>query len=76
MDTRFKAEMAEIFEIDESAIQPDMVLTADNWNSLAIVSTIALADDLYSVLLSGQALSKCKTLGDVTMLIAKEKDNP
>jgi acyl carrier protein len=48
-------------------------LSADNWNSLAIVSTIALGDELYGVVLNGQGLSKCKTLGEVVAMIAKAK---
>lgn len=65
--------MAEIFEVDESDMNDAYALSTDNWNSLAIVSTIALGDELYGVVLNGQALSKCKTLGDVVAMIKKAK---
>jgi acyl carrier protein len=73
VDANFKAGMAEIFEVNEDQMQETYPLTADNWNSLAIVSTIALGDELYGVILNGQMLSKCKALGDVTAMIAKAK---
>lgn len=73
MDKRFIAEMAEILELDERDIQPGLELNADHWNSLAIVSTIALSDELYGVLLNGQALGRCKVLADVISLIEKGK---
>jgi acyl carrier protein len=73
VDKQFAAGMAEIFEVDESEMTDGYALSADNWNSLAIVSTIALGDELYGVVLNGQGLSKCKTLGDVAAMIAKAK---
>jgi acyl carrier protein len=73
LDKEFAAGMAEIFEVDESDMNDAYALSTDNWNSLAIVSTIALGDELYGVVLNGQALSKCKTLGDVVAMIKKAK---
>lgn len=73
--SNFYEGMAEIFEIDPSKITPEFELgSADaQWDSLALVSTIALVDDCYNVMLDGSALAACKTIGDIEALIAAAK---
>lgn len=63
--------MAEILEIRKEEISQDSLLhSADAaWDSLAIVSTIALVDDYFNVMLDGQALAACLTVGDVMALV-------
>ena len=67
--------MAEIFEVDVSKISSDFDLHTGEapWDSLAIVSTIALADDCFGVLLDGKALGDCLTISDIEKLIARAK---
>jgi acyl carrier protein len=59
--------MAEILEVDEAEVGPDLVL-GKAWDSLAIVSTIALIDEVYGNTVSPQKLQECKTVGDVEKL--------
>jgi acyl carrier protein len=68
--------MAEIFEVDVSQISPDFELHSGEaaWDSLAIVSTIALADDCFGVMLEGKALGECKTIADIEKLAASAKE--
>ncbi|MFT4252327.1 MAG: phosphopantetheine-binding protein [Caulobacter sp.] len=66
------AGLAEIFEVDESEISPAAELAAFNWDSLAIISTLALVDEVHGVLLDGKALGACGTVADIEALIAKE----
>jgi len=61
--------MADILEIDADKISPQLNLADYAWDSLAIISTIALVDDLFDQMLDGQALAQCVTLGDVLALI-------
>lgn len=67
--------MAEIFEVDVNQISPDFELHSCEaaWDSLAIVSTIALADDCFDVMLEGKALYECKTIADIEKLITSAK---
>jgi len=71
--TKFYEGMAEIFEVEPEAITPEFDLTNANadWDSLAIVSTIALVDDCFNVTLDGESLAACKTIGDIEALVAK-----
>lgn len=36
-----------------------------NWDSLAILTTLAMIDERYSVTISGEVLQECETIGDL-----------
>ena len=67
--------MAEILEVEVEKISPEFSLhSADAaWDSLAVVSTIALVDDCFNLMLDGQALAACETVADVEGLIEVAK---
>ncbi len=69
MLSEFIEGLAEILETEVENIQQDTMLGDFAWDSLAVVSTMALVDDVYSVMLDGQALAKCQTVGDIQALI-------
>lgn len=64
--------LAEIFEIDVADITPGLKLEDNNWDSLSIVSTIALIDDLHDRTVSADALAACTTVADLDALVARE----
>ncbi len=67
----FHEGLAEILEVAPASIHPQFVLTSGeaDWDSLAIVSTIALIDDCYNVMLNGKKLAACETVADIETLI-------
>jgi acyl carrier protein len=65
--SEFYEGMAEILDVDVSEIGPDYEF-GEAWDSLAIVSTIALIDELYDRAVNADALAECKTVGDVEQL--------
>lgn len=69
----FYAELAEILEIEPDQVTPGLRLEDTPWDSLAVVSSIALIDELYDVAVSADALNNCETVGDIEKLIAREK---
>lgn len=68
MDAFFNG-LAEILEIDAADITPELKLGDHAWDSLAIISVIALVDELYDQMLNGQALSQCATVADIQAMI-------
>ena len=72
----FYVGMAEIFEIDTILINSDFELHSCEaaWDSLAIVSTIALVDDCFEVMLEGRELIDCVTISDIEKLINTTKE--
>ena len=70
---KFYDGLAEILEIDPADVTPAMVLADQSWDSLAIVSTIAMVDECFEVMLPSQALMGCVTAGDIEKLIRDKK---
>lgn len=71
--SEFYEGLAEILEVDTGAVNSDLDL-GENWDSLAIVSTIALIDDVHDIQVRPEKLADCKTVGDIEKLVAAEKD--
>ena len=71
--SNFYDELAEILELEVDEVTPALRLEDTSWDSLAVVSTIALIDELYDIAVSADALSKCETIGEMEQLIAREK---
>jgi acyl carrier protein len=67
--------MADILEVNIDQLNPQFNLNEGEapWDSLAIVSTIALVDELFNVTFDGNRLSACETLGDIEALIEGAK---
>lgn len=61
--------LAEIMEVSVSEIVPDFSLAAPGWDSLAIISCVALIDEVFGHLVAGSALSECRTVADIERLV-------
>lgn len=69
--SKFYEGVAEIFEVDIADISSDFDFQGADvaWDSLAIVSMIALIDECFGAMLDGSDLTECQTVGDVEALI-------
>lgn len=65
--SQFYEGMAEILDVDVTDITSEYEL-GEAWDSLAIVSTIALIDEVYDRSVSPDALGQCTTVGEVEAL--------
>ena len=61
--------MAEILEVEKDEIHADFSLVSANWDSLAVLSTMAAIDDIFDHSVSGDALYDCKTIGEVVSIV-------
>lgn len=68
--SEFYEGMAEILELEPGEMRPDLSLKDVAWDSLAIVSTIALVDDVYGIALNANKLAECETIADIEKLAA------
>ncbi|ABY31195.1 acyl carrier protein [Methylorubrum extorquens] len=66
----FYEELAEILEVEPNQVTADLRLESTSWDSLAVVSTIALIDEQYDKAVNATALAACETVGDIERLIA------
>lgn len=65
----FISELADALEVSSYLLVPSADLQALDWDSLAIISTIAIADSIYNVMLTGQDLQNAKSFGDILGLL-------
>lgn len=64
----FLAKVAEVFEVDASAVQSDFPL-AERWDSMAVLAMIALIDEQFGVTVPPDMLSRCASVADVLTLV-------
>ena len=69
----FLNELAESIELQEGSLTVDTKISDIDWDSLAVISCIALADEQFNIMLSGDELSKIETIGDIFKLSSKKK---
>lgn len=64
----FRSGLAEILEVEASELEDGFEL-GELWDSLAVVSTLALIDEVHDVSVSAEDLAECKTVGDIGKLV-------
>lgn len=69
--SKFYEGMAEILEVEPNRIDGNFELNSGEapWDSLAVVSTIALIDELFSKTVDGKSLTECEKISDIEKLI-------
>jgi acyl carrier protein len=72
MDGKFKQLISEALEIDLNSLDVDINLDPeDNWDSVAILSTISEIDNQYEIQLDGNELASCRKISEIYALINK-----
>lgn len=67
---QFLEMLTEILEADAGTITGDEDLeNLSNWDSLAVITFIAAVDEKMNFVVSGEQLSKAKTVGDLMALV-------
>ena len=70
---QFFNELSEAMDIENIKLTKDTKLAEIPWDSLAIISAIAICDSIFEVVLEVDSLSTCNTLGDIIELLKQEK---
>jgi acyl carrier protein len=73
MQDEFREGLAEILDVEPGEVEPGLELDEAVWDSLAIVSVIALIDEVYNETVSADALSDCQTVADIERIVAKRR---
>jgi acyl carrier protein len=72
--TAFYLELEELLELPKGALKGTQSLeSVDEWDSLAVLSFIALADSKYGVMLQPKKIEGCKVVDDLALLIEEQK---
>ena len=68
----FLFKFAEALEIDIKDISFQTLLSDLNWDSLAVLSAISLADECFGSVISVEKLGECKTIEDIIEICNKD----
>ena len=71
--SEFYEGLAEILEVEVDEVSPALNLKEVGWDSLAVVSTIALIDDVYGFTVHPNKLGMCETVEQVEQLIEEQR---
>ena len=67
----FLLALDEMLELDPGTLQgPEVLKEIDSWDSLAVISFIALADEKFNVVVEGEKLAAARTVDDLLALVA------
>ncbi|WP_158770764.1 acyl carrier protein [Paraglaciecola sp. L1A13] len=66
----FLNSLEEILELDENTLKGDEVLMEiEQWDSLAFLSVIAMADENFDIIIEGSQLEEIKSVADLVALV-------
>lgn len=72
----FVSRFAETLEADAANVREDTALSSlEGWDSMGHISTIALFDELFGVVVNVDKLRRCETVRDV-MALASDQLTP
>ena len=71
----FLSGLSDALEIEESSLTQNTLFNEIDWDSLAVISAIALIDEHFDVMIPGQDISECKGMPDLLSLIESRKSN-
>lgn len=63
------AKLADVLAMPPDQVTPATRLDGDNWDSVAVLATIAMADESLGVQLSGDALTRCTSVQQLLDLL-------
>ena len=66
----FLESLTESIELEDGLLKGDTNLEDIEWDSLAVISCIALADEHFNVMITGEELANSKTIQDIINLIS------
>jgi acyl carrier protein len=69
MNDQFVRSLAKILSIPSDDVEPGIELNENNWDSMTMISAIALIDETFGVTVPVEKLASCATVGDLVTLV-------
>ena len=69
MTDQFGRGLAEILSVSPGSVEPGLELNEDNWDSMAMISAIALIDETFGITVPVEGLTRCRSVGDLVALV-------
>jgi acyl carrier protein len=68
---QFMSELSNCLEI-QNEFNGTEYLSKLDWDSMKALSFVALVDELYGISVTGDEISKCKTVNDLIAIVSKD----
>lgn len=73
MSDKFMNKLGEILSVPASSLSDDYSLDEENFDSIIVLSVIALVDEEFDVTLPGDELTSVTTIGELMALIHRSR---
>ena len=67
----FLIKMSEALELEEGILSFDTDFSELNWDSLAVITAIAIVDECFGVVISAEKIFYCQNLNDIIEIACK-----
>jgi acyl carrier protein len=68
----FYRNLDELLEVDQGTIKgSDLLADLENWDSVAVISFIAMADEKYGVNIPAKRIAGCQSVDDLAAILAE-----
>ena len=67
----FLVALADVLQVSPEAIHAGLALTPDNWDSMAVLATLALLDEQLGITVPTQELKACTSVGALVDLVQR-----
>tara|TARA_B100000700_G_C14654451_1_gene673509 strand:+ start:177 stop:419 length:243 start_codon:yes stop_codon:yes gene_type:complete len=71
----FLISLAEVLEVDPGSLDENTTFEQIDWDSLAIISSIALIDEHFNIMIPGSNLENCDSINNLLSLINNHLSN-
>lgn len=69
----FLQDLATLLEVEPAELKESFELNEENFDSVAVVSTIALIDEHYDLTVRGRELAKVKSIAELLAMIEESR---
>ena len=73
--TEVLTSLDELLETETPLTGSEELATLGSWDSIAVLSVIAMADDKYHIAIAAKTLNACKTVDDLVNLLHHTSTN-
>jgi len=67
--SEFYKELADVFEVEQEEISDNYQM---DWDSLTLISTIAIIDEIFNIVINGDQLNECSSIESLWELIQQK----
>ena len=69
MNEKFRDGLSSILHVAPDAVRPELHFAEDKWDSMTMISVIALIDDTFGITIPVEKMASCRSVADLLAAI-------